>query len=248
MIEALPSLSLIAAILIGFTVGGSVKGAFGIGFPAVVMSILPFFIAPSLAIALLALPIVVTNIQQIVTMPGWPKVVLRFLLAGISTGITMLIVSQFLVEASRPFVEICVGLALVIFALTGLFKIDLPVSDGWRWQLGFGITSGIVGGLTAIKAPTMIYTAALKLPRDEFMVAAGFMFFCGGTGLLTGVLTGGLLDLALLPLSIAAVAAAFVGFKIGERVRARLQPELYRKLLLWLMLVLGLRMVWMNLV
>ena len=46
-------LKLIAAVLLSFLVGGSVKGAFGIGFPAVVMSILPLFIEPSLAIALL---------------------------------------------------------------------------------------------------------------------------------------------------------------------------------------------------
>ena len=55
----------IAFIMLGLVLSGSVKGIFGIGFPVVAMAILPLFITPVTAITVIALPIVVTNIQQL---------------------------------------------------------------------------------------------------------------------------------------------------------------------------------------
>lgn len=248
MLATLPELSLFLTVACAVIVGGVVKGAFGIGFPAVAMSILPLFVPPALAVTILALPIVVTNIQQLTSYPDWRGVVRRFWVAGATGAVTILIVSQFLDDAPAPVLAICIGAALVIFALTGLFKLNLRASDSLPWQVGVGLGSGVIGGLTAIKAPTMIYTAALDLPRDMFVATAGFLFLSTGVGLLTGLFAGSMLDAVSLPLSVAAVVAAMLGFKIGEAIRHRLNPALFRKLLLWLMLLLGLRMIAVNLV
>ena len=248
MIDALPALPIIFGIAAGFLIGGIVKGAFGIGFPAVMMSILPVFIDPALAISLLALPIVITNIQQVTTGPEWRAVVRRFALAGAASAATILIVAQFLDDVPTRVIGLLVGAALVVFAVTGLFKISLPVSDGWRWQLGVGVGSGVIGGLTGIKVPTMIYAAALNLPRDTFVVTAGWLFFCSGSGLLVGLVAGDMLSGAALALSVTGVVMALIGFQVGERVRKGIDPARFRKMLLWLMLILGLRMVWANLV
>ena len=248
MLAVLPELGLFLTIGLAVAVGGVVKGAFGIGFPAVVMSILPFFVEPALAVTILALPIVVTNLQQLLSYPAWREVVRRFRIAGLSGAITILIVSQFLDNAPTRFLALAIGFGLILFALTGLFKINLRAGEGPGWQLSVGIGSGVLGGLTAIKAPTMIYAAALDLPRDVFVAVAGFLFLTTGVGLLTGLLFGSMLDAVTLPLSVAAVVAALAGFKIGEIVRKHLNPALFRKLLLWLMLLLGLRMVLVNLI
>ena len=55
----------IASIMFTLVLSGSVKGIFGIGFPVVAMATLPLFITPITAITVIALPIVVTNIQQL---------------------------------------------------------------------------------------------------------------------------------------------------------------------------------------
>lgn len=247
MIEALPPSSLAALILLTFIFAGVVKGAFGIGFPSVAMSILPFFIEPALAVTLLAMPIVLLNFQQMISIKGWQLIARRFWPAGLAAAATVLLVSQVLDDVPSQFISICVGIALTIFALTGLFRLDLPVNDGLRWQLGVGIGTGIIGGLTAIKAPILIYSIAMRLPRDTFVAMTGFLLFCGGAGLLAGVSIGSMYNSFLLLISAAAVAISVVGFRLGEAIRNRLQPELFRKLVLWLLLILGIRIILVNL-
>ena len=58
-------------VLFGLVLSGSVKGIFGIGFPVVAMAILPLFVTPITAITVIALPIVVTNIQQLFSEKEW---------------------------------------------------------------------------------------------------------------------------------------------------------------------------------
>ena len=248
MIDALPTLDIVAAILITFLAAGTVKGAFGIGFPAVAMSIFPLFIEPALGVTLLALPIVITNAQQVISVRGWPRIIRRFLLAGGSLAVTIFLVSQFLDDVSSRWINVFVGISLVAFALSAMLRMPLPVTESPVWQLLVGVTSGFFGGLSAVKVPVMIYTVALELPRDAFIAVAGFLFFCGGAGLLTGLTLATLVNQATLPLSIATVAIALAGFRIGARIRERLNAEQFRKYLLWVMLLLGMRLLIVNLV
>ena len=64
-----------ASIMLGLVLSGSVKGIFGIGFPVVAMAILPLFITPITAITVIALPIVVTNIQQLFSEKEWMHII-----------------------------------------------------------------------------------------------------------------------------------------------------------------------------
>jgi len=233
----------IAIVMGALIVAGSVKGALGIGLPAVAMSILPLFIEPALGVALLSLPIVVTNIQQIVTGERWRQIVAEYWVAGAFTFGTTFIVSQTLPHIPSDIVTAFVGLALILFAVAALFKIDFPVTKAAGWQVGFGIASGIVGGLSAVKVPVMIYCAALKTPREEFVISAGFLFFMGGLGLVSGLSLASVFTLSLLPLSVGAVVASVIGFQLGALIRKRINADLFRKLLLSLMLLIGLRMV-----
>ena len=248
MIDALPALSLAAAILTCLIVAGVVKGAFGIGFPSVSMSILPLFIEPALAVTLLALPITLINFQQMVSVRGWKLVARRFLPAGLAVTSTTLLVSQVLDDVPSQYISICVGVALTLFALSGLLRLDFPVNDGLGWQLGVGISTGVIGGLTAVKAPLLAYSVAMRLPRDTFVAMTGFLLFCAGTGLLAGVSLGSMFNSFLLLVSAAAVVVSIVGFKLGVMIRNRLEPELFRTLLLWLLLILGIRHVIANLI
>lgn len=233
----------IVIVMAALVVAGTVKGAIGIGLPAVAMSILPLFIEPALGVALLSLPIVVTNIQQIVTGERWRQVVAEYWVAGAFTFGTTFIVSQTLPHIPSDIVGGIVGITLILFAVAALFKVDFPVTKAAGWQAAFGIASGIAGGLSAVKAPVMIYCAALKTPREEFVISAGFLFFMGGLGLVSGLSLASVFTLSLLPLSVGAVVATVVGFQLGAVIRKRINAELFRKLLLGLMLLIGLRMV-----
>ena len=248
MSSAFPPSAIIFAIMTVFLIAGIIKGSLGIGFPAFAMSVFPMFIDPSLGVALLAIPILCTNFMQFVTVKGWPAMVRRFLLcAGVLT-VTIFIVSQIAADVPDRWINILVGLSLSLFAITGLFKIDLPAKETRGWQIGVGLIAGIAGGISAVKAPVMVYSVALKLPREEFIAVAGFLFFSGGVGLVGGLSTAHLLTGSTLILSIAAVALSLAGFRIGAWIRPRLSEQVFRLTLLWVILALGVRLVLVNLI
>lgn len=247
MITDVPPALVIAGICAVLLVAGTVKGSLGIGFPAVAMSIFPMFIDPALGVTLMAVPIFVTNAYQFLSVKGWPAIMRRFLVAGICTTVTIFLVVQFVAHVPSRWINILVGVSLSIFSLASLLKLDPKVNDGWWWQALVGISSGLMGGVSAVKAPIMIYTVALKLPREEFICLAGFLFFSGGVGLVAGTFTASLMNGMTFALSLAATAAALVGFRVGATIRKRLSDRMFRLLLLWIILALGVRLILLNL-
>lgn len=248
MIAEFPAIAVTLGILAVLLVSGTVKGSLGIGFPAVAMSILPIFIDPALGVTLMALPIFVTNGYQFLSVKGWPAVVRQYWIAGLSVAVTIFLVVQFVAEVPSRVINILVGLSLVIFALAALFKLDLKVSPHPGWQAVVGISSGLIGGVSAVKAPIMIYTVALKLPREQFICLAGFLFFSGGLGLVGGTFTAALLNGTTFLLSVAATVAALIGFQLGAAIRQKLSDQVFRLALLWIILFLGARLIVVNVI
>jgi uncharacterized membrane protein YfcA len=246
MITAFPSPAIILFIMLVFLIAGTIKGSLGVGFPAFAMSVLPILIDPSLGVALLAFPILVTNFMQFFTVSGWPAIVRRFLLAGLVITVTTFVVAQIAADVSDRWINIVVGLSLSLFALSALFKINIPARENRPWQIGVGLISGVLGGISAVTAPVMVYSVALRLPREEFMAAAGFMFFTSGIGLIGGLATANHVNGVTLTLSAAAVVLSLVGFRIGAWVRPKLSEQVFRLALLWIILALGLRLTLVN--
>lgn len=237
-------LILIALVLI---FAGCVKGALGLGYPAIAMTVLPVLIDPALAVTLLAIPIFVTNGAQFLSVPIWPEVARRFLVCGLGVLVASFVFVQFLVIVPAVWINVAVGLSLVLFSITAMMKINWPMSESPGWQALVGLSSGVIGGVSAIKAPIMVYVVGLNLPRDVFICTAGYLFFMGGIGLAAGTWTAALLDPTVLMVSLMCTAVGQFGFWVGARVRARLSEALFRAAILWLILVLGLRLIWTSL-
>lgn len=248
MITEFPDVATTLGILAVLLMAGTVKGSLGIGFPAVAMSIFPMFIDPALGVTLMAVPVFVTNGYQFLSVKGWPAIVRQYWIAGLSVAVTIFIVVQFVAEVPSRWINILVGVSLVIFSLASLLKLELKVSPHPAWQALVGISAGLIGGVSAVKAPIMIYTVALKLPREQFICLAGFLFFSGGVGLVGGTFTASLLNGTTFLLSAAATVAALIGFRLGAVIRQRLSDRMFRLSLLWIILLLGARLIVVNLI
>jgi uncharacterized membrane protein YfcA len=248
MIAEFPDLWVTLGILAVVMTAGTIKGSLGIGFPAVAMSIFPIFIEPALGVTLMAIPIFVTNGYQFLSVRGWPTIVRQYWIAGLSVAVTIFLVVQFVADVPSRWINVLVGVSLSVFALASLLKLELKVSPHPLWQLAVGISSGVMGGVSAVKAPIMIYTVALKLPREQFICLAGFLFSAGGVGLVGGTFTATLLNGPTFILSVAATAVALIGFRTGAKIRHRLSDKVFRLALLWIILALGLRLIVVNLI
>ncbi len=243
MIQTFPEVASLAAIFAIFVFAGVVKGALGIGFPAVVMPLFPIVAEPALGVALLAIPVVVTNGAQFLSVRDWPAIARRFLVTGLSVAATIFVVIQFVDDVPSDWINGIVGVSLILFALASLMKFEWPMSEHPGWQALVGTLAGVIGGLSAVKAPILIYTVGLKLPREVFICAAGFLFFMGGVGMTLGSLSAAFLNGPTLALSLICCAFALVGFRTGTGLRQHLSERVFRTAILWVILALGTRLI-----
>lgn len=234
----------IASIMLALVLSGSVKGVFGIGFPVVAMAILPLFITPISAITVIALPIVVTNIQQLFSEKEWRHIIIKYRYMALFMLLASFLSSQILTQISVDLITAIIGFALVLFAIYSLFNFTLPITSHSVWQIIAGASSGLLSGMTGIQSTAIIYFASLDISRNEFVGAVGYIFLVGGLGLSIGLINNNLLNSSSAILSIAAVLFSTVGFKLGSLLRPYIHSELFKKLLFLLMLIIGMKQIY----
>ena len=234
----------IASIMLTLVLSGSVKGIFGIGFPVVAMAILPLFVTPITAIAVIALPIVVTNIQQLFSEKEWRFIIIKYRYMALFMLLASFLSSQILTQISVDLITAIIGFALALFAIYSLFNFTLPITSHSVWQIIAGASSGLLSGMTGIQSTAIIYFASLDISRNEFVGAVGYIFLVGGLGLSIGLINNNLLNSSSAILSIAAVLFSTVGFKLGSLLRPYIHSELFKKLLFLLMLIIGMKQIY----
>ena len=238
------SFLMIASIMLALVLSGSVKGVFGIGFPVVAMAILPLFITPISAITVIALPIVVTNIQQLFSEKEWRHIIIKYRYMALFMLLASFLSSQILTQISVDLITAIIGFALALFAIYSLFNFTLPITTHSSWQIIAGASSGLLSGMTGIQSTAIIYFASLDISRDEFVGAVGYIFLVGGLGLSIGLINNNLLNSSTVILSLFGVLFSVVGFKLGSLLRPYIHSELFKKLLFLLMLIIGMKQIY----
>lgn len=238
------SFLMIASIMLALVLSGSVKGVFGIGFPVVAMAILPLFITPISAITVIALPIVVTNIQQLFSEKEWRHIIIKYRYMALFMLLASFLSSQILTQISVDLITAIIGFALALFAIYSLFNFTLPITTHSSWQIIAGASSGLLSGMTGIQSTAIIYFASLDISRDEFVGAVGYIFLVGGLGLSIGLINNSLLNSSTVMLSLFGVLFSVVGFKLGSLLRPYIHSELFKKLLFLLMLIIGMKQIY----
>jgi len=71
----------------------------------------------------------------------------------------------------------------------------------------------------------------------------GLFILLGGVPLAIGFWQTGLLNGETAPLSVLMIVPTLLGFSLGELVRKRLDAALFRKVLLWMFLLMGLNLL-----
>ena len=238
------SFLMIASIMLALVLSGSVKGVFGIGFPVVAMAILPLFITPISAITVIALPIVVTNIQQLFSEKEWRHIIIKYRYMALFMLLASFLSSQILTQISVDLITAIIGFALALFAIYSLCNFTLPITTHSSWQIIAGASSGLLSGMTGIQSTAIIYFASLDISRDEFVGAVGYIFLVGGLGLSIGLINNNFLNSSTVMLSLFGVLFSVVGFKLGSLLRPYIHSELFKKLLFLLMLIIGMKQIY----
>jgi uncharacterized membrane protein YfcA len=229
-------------IAAAFLLAGLVKGVTGLGMPTVSLAILTAALGLKPAMALLLVPAFVTNVWQALV-GGNLSIILRRLwplLAALC--LTTWLGVSVLARSRSDLLAGLLGLTVLVYAVTGLTKVELPRPgrrEGWLTPL-VGAVSGLFNGMTgAFVVPGVLYLQALGLSRDLLIQARGRLFALSTAALALALGTNGLLSPELGAWSAAAVAPALVGMTLGRRIRRALSEARFRRVFFVALLLLG---------
>lgn len=235
------------ALLTGtFIAAGLVKGVTGMGLPTVAIGLLGAVMPPATAAALLVLPSLVTNLWQLLDGPALVPLIRRLglMMAGIVFGTVT--GTALLARVDPSTTSLALGAALIAYAGYALVSPALVVStklEPWLSPV-VGLLTGLVTGATGVFAiPAVPYLQALRLEKDHLIQALGLSFTVSTVALATGLAVHGAFRVEQLGLSSLTIVPALAGMWLGQRIRARISPRLFRVWFLLFLLLLGLEMV-----
>ena len=224
-------------------VGCFTQSLSGFGLALVTMSLLPSLIglqtsAPLVAMVGLVLEIImVVRYREVLQVKSISRLLIASLVA-IPIGVI------YFHKLDEKIALLVLGLVVILYALYGLIGFRLPDLKHTAWPWIFGFTSGLLGGAYNVAGPPVIvYGNSRKWPPMEFKSNLAGFFLIGSsvvtfTHWLNGNITSNVLSLFLRTLP-----ALLLGFVLGQFLDRWLNPELFRKIVLVLLVILGMKLM-----
>lgn len=225
-----------------FLLAGFVKGVVGMGLPTVAMGLLTVVMPPAMAAALLVVPSLVTNVWQLFAGPQTVALLRRLATMQIAAFVGTLLGIGLLTGSSGTLASTALGIVLALYGVVGLMARRFVVAPRWETVLSpiVGLATGLVTGATGVFViPAVPYLNSLGLTKDALIQALGLSFTASTIALAVALAWRGHYPLAAAWDSSLAVLPALAGMFIGQRVRDRMQPELFRRWFFIGLVVLG---------
>ena len=231
-------------LLFIFLISGVIKGFLGIGMPTAAMSFLTLVFDPIEAVALLIIPIVVTNFIQFKNSKYRRETIVSYWVLAISLVISSLITSLFITKISTNFLTLSIGMAMLMMSLNEILGISVRSSGSKKIQVIVGILSGFLGGMSSIFAPLVtMFLIAKGVDKERFISATGFLFLLGSLFLLVGLTINNVLGYSIISKSLYGLIFILLGFKIGEALRKNINSMYFEKAILIMFAVMGIRLI-----
>lgn len=233
-----PLLLFLVALLAAFT-----QSLTGFGSALVSMAVLPGLIGIRTAAPLVTLITVTIDVvllaryRQALNLRAIWRLVAALVL-GVPLGILVLR------RVEERFVLAILGAVIAGYALYALLSPRLPRLEHPAWAYGFGFIAGVLGGAYNTSGPpVVIFGNCRRWPPAEFKGNLQGFFLVNDLLVIAGhALSQNLTPLVLRDYLIV-LPALIVGLFVGGRLDRRLDPALFRKIVLVLLVVMGLRLL-----
>lgn len=229
-----------------FLLAGTIKGIVGIGLPTIALSFMTLYLDPRTAIALILLPMTIANLWQVHRSGELRRTAIRYTPFLVTLVVGIAITVALTGDADERVLLGALGGAILIFVIVSFTKWAPQIPDRLDRlaQVVAGAFAGAMGGLTAVWGPPMaVYLASRNAGKDEFVRATGFLIFLGSLPLAAGYLWQGFVTWQLFAISVVALIPTFIGFALGERLRAHLSEEGFKKVLLAFFFVMSVNLL-----
>lgn len=227
---------------------GFVKGAVGFAMPLLMLSGLSVFLEPALAIAGLIMPTMLSNVIQ--AFRFGPQAVWRTIVEYrryiLIVCMTIVGVAQFVTRVAPDAYYLILGIIFSSLAMVQLLGWQLVIPPGREriGEIGVGLAAGAIGGFSGSWGPpTVLYLLALNTPRAKSMLVQGVIYALGSFSLVAGHVTSGVITWPSIVFSTFLLAPALIGQRIGWRMGDRLEPDSFRRIVLFVILLAGANLI-----
>ena len=178
-------------VLAAYVVAGFIKGLTGIGFSTSCLPIMALRLDLTVAIPLVILPSIASNITVMVRAGRFREAVSRFWvlyaasIPGLLAGLAILVA----IDANTA--KAVLGIVLIVYSLWALTNRLMPLSGKWERKLRIpvGFCTGFVNGITGSQVmPVLPYLFSLDLDKNRFVQAINISFTLSSLVMLSGLL------------------------------------------------------------
>lgn len=231
-----------AFIVTAYVVAGCIKGLTGIGFSTSCLPIMALRLDLKVAIPLVIVPSIASNLAVMVQAGHFRQAVRRFWPLYVASLPGLLIGLTILVSTGVELPKAILGLVLVAYALWALSNRTFALSPKWEHTLKcpVGFCTGIVNGLTGSQVmPVLPYLLSLELHKNAFVQAINLSFTASSLVMLIGMNRLGHLSPETFTIAVAGLAPVLMAVYFAGMLQHRLSGALHRKLVLAFLLVMG---------
>ncbi|WP_425050428.1 sulfite exporter TauE/SafE family protein [Psychromarinibacter sp. S121] len=236
-----------ALIFVALALGGLLKGAVGAGAPVVAVPVLALFFDVKLAVAVMVIPNLFSNLWQ-----GW-----QYRKSRLPRPFTLGLALSGAIGAGTGSVILALvpsNLLLLAVAVTVLFYIafrlarpdwglSYPAALRVVWPAGF--VAGNLQGATGISAPVSIsFLNAMRLDRLAFLATISVFFALMSVVQIPVLWAYGLMDWQLVAYGVAAIVPLLAFMPVGNYIARFVPAKLFDRIILALLALIAVRMIW----
>jgi hypothetical protein len=239
-------LSLLALAAIAFALGGAVKGAVGLGLPTIAIALLATFVGLREAIAITIIPLVATNLVQVIQGGSPLALVKRFGVLNATAAAGLWVGTEILWAVDPRWLQIALGCVLILNATLQFtrFAPRIPAVREKVLSVPVGMVSGLVGGMTGSQGIVIaMYLSALDLSKDQYVQGIGLSFFLTGLVWMVAIGSQGAFTAPSLSASALGLVIALITMAAGRAVRDRLPQERFRQAVFVILGLLGANLI-----
>lgn len=232
--------------LLAFLGAGTVKGTLGIGLPLVAVPLLATMLDLPTAVALMVVPVLVSNLMQALQGRKKMATLRRFWPMFVTLIPCTLVAAQFLSIVDLRTGSLVLGAIVVLFSLSQFVRFRARVgrrAEHWLNPV-VGAISGLLGGLSNLFGPPIvIYLVALRLEKDDFVTTVGLLFLISSATLYATLAANGVLTPQNALVSLLAALPVMAGVWLGGRIRSRVAQKTFERVLLVVLVAIGLNLI-----
>ena len=235
-----------AFILMAYVVASGIKGLTGIGFSTSCLPIMALRLDLKIAIPLVIVPSMVSNLVVMLQAGRFREAVSRFWPLYLASMPGLVIGLAILVTVDADVAKAILALVLISYALwaMGNKTFSLPVKWERLLKMPAGFCTGLINGLTGSQVmPVLPYLLSLNLSKNAFVQSINISFTLSSLVMLIGMNHLGHLSMNTFLTAFGGLLPVLLTVTLAGRLQARLTGAFHRTLVLVFLLVMGLTLL-----